>query len=163
MKHDGHLCSSTPEVRAIIGNQLIGLVNATHSMVVIINYAQYCNGCNTACSPHCLHMVPICVSWSQSPPLSFYWRLCSIMQGQHHFDNVVVHPPANLKVHLVIHAVQSAESVILDISHFLWWPSLLCSCGINTSHTKVSHLLQYLWIGEIVVHCNNVPFRVSIR
>ena len=155
-------CSSIPEVKAIIGDQLIGLVNATHPMVLIINYVQYCNGCNTTCSPHCLHMVPICVSWSRSPLLSFYWCLCSIMQGRHHCDNIVVHPPANSKVHLVVHAVQSVESVIRDILHFLWWPSLLCSCSTNTSHTKVLHPLQYLLIGEIVAHCDNAHFCVSV-
>ena len=37
MEHNGHTSPSTPQIRSVVGDQLVGLVNPKHPMVIIID------------------------------------------------------------------------------------------------------------------------------
>ena len=142
------------QLMAVVGNQLVILVDAPHPVVVIINHLW---NFYHPCKPVTPNSVEVCfVDCINSRLLPDTGN--SLIRCGHccdHCDNVVVHPSLDLEVVLIVDPIQGVEVLIEDIFVFFWWPTSPGSCSTTDGNIHCPCSRKNLGQSEKVVHhCN---------
>ena len=128
MEHEGHPDLLTMQLMAVVGNQLVVLVDTPHPVVVIINHLwNFDHPCKTV-TPNSVEVCFVdCINSWLLPDMGN--SLISCVHCHDHGDNIVVHPSLDLEVVLVVDPIQGVEALIEDIFVFFRWPTLPGSCS----------------------------------
>ena len=128
MQHEGHPDPLTMQMMAVVGNQLVILVDAPHPLVVIINHLWNFNHPCKILTPNSVKVDFVdCIHSWLLPDMGNCFVRC--VHCCDHGDNIVVHPSLDLEVVLVVDPIQRVEMLIEDIFVLFRWPTLPGSCS----------------------------------
>ena len=108
MQHEGHPDLLTTQLMAVVGNQLVILVNAPHPVVVIINYLWNFDHPCKILTPNSVKVDLVdCIHSQLLPDTGNSFVRC--VHCCDHGDNIVVNPLLDLEVVLVVDPIQGVQ------------------------------------------------------